>query len=218
MKIKRPNGIGLVLFACAACADANGARPDPGSSASASPSLSAPASPPPSPTTSVSSVASAVASTAPTASERPPEPAPSSPPTPMAANKTSTLADVGLTITPPFPYTLEDRRTHWNIDDTSNKAPSIWLMRKTFAVDSLKGEVISTCANKAEGALHAEPDGSYTYRCVGNERDDGTWFGRYVPTANEQYQTVQCEGSSKSPEKLKVIETTCRSIRPIKKK
>lgn len=160
--------------------------------------------------TAATSVASVPSATATATAQHVAEPAPLPPL--MPARRVSPLADVGLSIAPPFPYRLEDRKTHWDLEDTSRKAGTVWVMRKMFTANAPLGQVVP-CADPKEGAPHAEPDGSFTYRCKGSAKDDGTWFARLVPTTNKTYETVQCQGSSTSPERLKLIEATCRSIK-----
>lgn len=171
----------------------------------AAPSASATLSSAPSPSTTAEAPASSAAPAAAAPSIDPPLPI-------LPAGKASVLADVGLTIAPPFPHRLEDRKTHWNLEDTSRKSGSVWVMRKMYRPDAPLGTVLP-CADPKEGAPHREPDGSFTSRCKGSAADDGMWFARLVPTTSTTYETVQCQGSSKSPEKLKLIEATCRSIK-----
>ena len=135
------------------------------------------------------------------------------PPTKMAAGKPTVLEGTGLTITPAFAYTIVDRKTHWNLDDTAKalKQGDLWLMRKTFAPDGSAGHV--SCKNPKEGVGKKEADGSFTYRCRADSEGNGTWVGRVIPSKDPAYPAVHCIGSSTSAKELALIDATCRSIK-----
>jgi hypothetical protein len=142
------------------------------------------------------------------------------PPTVYAANTPKPLA-MGLSIKPPFRYTLDASANNvsWTLEDAPQKSQSpihVWLMEKSFtpevAASGARGETLP-CANKAEGAGKKEADGSYTFRCKGSASDDGTWFGRAVGVEDDFIQSFICMGSNKDPQKVALIEKACRSIR-----
>ncbi|NUP13930.1 MAG: hypothetical protein HOW73_48465 [Polyangiaceae bacterium] len=209
--------LSLLIFAAAGCTSQDAATgsasavPAPKTaraSVSASSTLSASSSTSAVPSASAS--AAVAESAAPEVDEPPPTPIKPGPGA-MAANKVTKLGDVGLVIAPPFPYFIKDMETHWNLDDATEVVSGLYVMRKMYSADAPQGDVLP-CVDPKEGAAHAEPDGSFTYRCRGRS-GNGNWFARLIPTTDATMKTVQCQGSSRSSAVLKQIEATCRSIK-----
>jgi hypothetical protein len=195
-----------ILATCAACNGSSGA----GTGSSASAAAPAPSARP-------------RASASSTAAPAPPRPRPSAAPKPPPpppfngkANQISLLpGTVGLQVQPPFAYRLESFDVFWKVYNAADDGKSIYLMRKAFPADKPVGDVVP-CANKSDYQAKAEPDGSFTYKCLGSASGDGTWFARIVPNKEGFIESLLCSGSSKDPKWLRDIEAVCRSIKPKK--
>ena len=193
----------LICSACAAgCATKATTEAERSSSASATSAASARVA------ISATSAAAASASSASPSPSTLPRMRP--PPKTLTAGQRTELGTTGLTIASPFANEFDASGTGWSIRGSAPASPSFYALRKEFEPGNPLGA--TSCKDPKAANGKREADGSYVVKCADNSTND-TWFVRTLPIDDEGYHSLQCMGSSSKPDRLALVESSCRSIK-----